>query len=105
MDLFDFTSFFAWTFLNFLARCEIAMNNNPNSVTLAASWNKTVNTVTEESVQKVPMIPPEATRSSPTPEDTSSPMDAFKQEKELSLNENGRIIAEKEFDTNTKNEV
>ena len=80
------------------------MNNNPNSVTLAASWNKTVNTVTEESVQKVPMIPPEATRSSPTP-DTSSPMDAFKQEKELSLNENGRIIAEKEFDTNTKNEV
>ena len=22
IDLFDFTSFFAWTFLNFLARCE-----------------------------------------------------------------------------------
>ena len=25
-DLFDFTSFFAWTFLNFLARCELAGN-------------------------------------------------------------------------------
>ena len=23
-DLFDFTSFFAWTFLNFLARCAMA---------------------------------------------------------------------------------
>ena len=22
IDLFDFTSFFAWTFLNFLSRCE-----------------------------------------------------------------------------------
>ena len=28
IDLCDFTSFFAWTFLNFLARCEMNCNNN-----------------------------------------------------------------------------
>ena len=27
MDLFDFTSFFAWTFLNFLACCERIMDS------------------------------------------------------------------------------
>ena len=46
--------------------------------------------------QKVPIIPPEATRSSTTT-DTSSTMDSVKQDKELSLNENGRIKAYVDF--------
>ena len=81
------------------------MNNNPDAVTLA-SCNKTVSTdsETEESIQKVPMIPQEGTISSPTA-DTSSPIDAFKQEKEISLNDNERIKPEEELDTSTKNEV
>ena len=33
LDLFDFTSFFAGTFLNFLARCDSVggVHENPNS--------------------------------------------------------------------------
>ena len=50
------------------------------------------------------MIPQEATISSPTA-DNSSAIDAFKQEKEISLNDNERIKPEEEFDTSTKNEV
>lgn len=81
------------------------MNNNPDAVTLA-SCNMTASTSseTEESIQKVPMIPPEATISSPTA-DTNSAIDAFKQEKEMSLNDNERIKPEEELDTSTKNEV
>ena len=29
IDLFDFTSFFAWTFLNFLTRCELDRKLGP----------------------------------------------------------------------------
>ena len=81
------------------------MNNNPDVVTLD-SCNKTASTSseTEESIQKVPMIPPEATISSPTA-DTNSAIDAFKKEKEMSLNDNERIKPEEELDTSTKNEV
>ena len=32
IDLFDFTSFFAWTFLNFLARCETKANENSKNI-------------------------------------------------------------------------
>ena len=73
------------------------MNNNPDAVTLD-SCNKTASTSseTEESIQKIPRIPPEATISSPTE-------DAFK--KEIPLNDNERIKPEEEFDTSTKNEV
>ena len=41
IDLFDFTSFFAWTFLNCLARCEIfydippAVSNSSQTIPLA----------------------------------------------------------------------
>ena len=82
------------------------MNNNPDAVTLASSCNMTASTSseTEESIQKVPMIPQEATISSPTA-DTSSAIDAFKQEKEISLNDNERIKPEEGLDTSTKNEV
>ena len=81
------------------------MNNNPDAVTLA-SCNMTASTSseTEESIQKVPMIPQEGTISSPTA-DTNSAIDAFKQEKEISLNDNERIKPEEELDTSTKNEV
>ena len=37
-DLFDFTSFFAWTFLNFLARCVLP--SDPSPPTLQIFWRE-----------------------------------------------------------------
>ena len=40
-ELFDFTCFFAWTFLNFLAGCGIPKQISKISITLeAALWQK-----------------------------------------------------------------
>ena len=38
MDLFDFTSFFAWTFSNFLAHCMILAFETIKNCTFSSFW-------------------------------------------------------------------
>ena len=85
------------------SKSSTSSKSGANSPNIAMNNLDAVTTVTEDSVhqqqqqQKVPIIPPDATRSSTTT-DTSSTMDSsVKQDKELSLNENGRIKAYVDF--------